>query len=63
MEFLLECDDEYWFPEDPRMAFSQPPGKPSKIVYFNQLIRLQQIHACALRTIVSFPSGYAVSQY
>lgn len=53
VELPLECDDEYWINEDPALAFKQPPGKPAKVAFFNCCIRLHQIHAFALRTIVS----------
>lgn len=53
LEFPIECDDEYWFKEGPEPAFKQPPGKPSLITAFNCQIRLSQIQACTLRTIVS----------
>ena len=52
VELPLECDDEYWINEDPELTFKQPPGKPSTISFFNCNIRLNQIHAFALRTIV-----------
>ena len=52
-----ECDDEYWFHDDPAQAFKQPAGKPSIISAFNALIRLMQIQAATLRTIVSRPAG------
>ncbi|KAI0752266.1 transcription factor domain-containing protein [Irpex lacteus] len=49
----LDVDDEYWYPEDPKLAFQQPPGKPSKVSYFISCLKLYQILARALRTIVS----------
>jgi hypothetical protein len=48
----VECDDEYWITDDPEQAFKQPTGKPSTVAYFNNLLRLNQILAFALRTIV-----------
>ncbi|KAI0741238.1 fungal-specific transcription factor domain-containing protein [Irpex lacteus] len=53
VDLPVECDDEYWETEDPNKAFKQPAGKPSKIAYFNCLIRQNQILAFALRTIYS----------
>ena len=50
----MECDDEYWINPDPNLAFKQPEGKPSTVVFFNCALRLAQIHAFALRTIVCF---------
>ena len=52
VDLPVECDDEYWENDDPSLAFKQPPNTPSKISYFNCLIRLNQILAFALRTIV-----------
>ena len=54
VDLPIECDDEYWINPDPNLAFKQPAGKPSKIVFFNCVMRLAQIHAFALRTIVCF---------
>ncbi|KAI0682880.1 fungal-specific transcription factor domain-containing protein [Cytidiella melzeri] len=53
LDLPVECDDEYWENEDPNLAFKQPLGKPSKVAYFNCLIRQNQILAFALRTIYS----------
>ena len=49
----IECDDEYWISPDGEPTFQQPPGKPSKISFFTSQLRLVQILAFALRTIVS----------
>ena len=56
----IECDDEYWENDDPELAFKQPPGKPSLVTFFNCFLRLNQILAFALRTIVSAISAYYV---
>ncbi|KAI0697708.1 hypothetical protein C8T65DRAFT_698033 [Cerioporus squamosus] len=48
---MTECDDEYWTPADPTLAFKQPPDRPSKIAFFNCLGRLLRILAFASRTI------------
>ena len=54
VDLPTEVDDEYWENEqDPDQAFKQPPGKPSLILYFVSFIKLNQILAIALRTIVS----------
>ncbi|KAI0073070.1 hypothetical protein K474DRAFT_1667005 [Panus rudis PR-1116 ss-1] len=53
LDFPVECDDEYWVIKGNEVKFRQPPGKPSKIAYFNCMIRLHQIIAFALRTIYS----------
>ena len=52
LDYPVECDDEYWVTPDPSMAFQQPPEKPSLIAFFNCMLRLNQIHAFAMRTIV-----------
>jgi hypothetical protein len=49
----MEVDDEYWVDPDPDKTFKQPPGKPSSISFFNAFLKLHQIAAFALRTIVS----------
>ncbi|KAK0210242.1 fungal-specific transcription factor domain-containing protein [Desarmillaria ectypa] len=51
VDFLIECDDEYWENQDPEKAFKQPPGRPSKIAYFNTALRLNQLLGFCLRTI------------
>ncbi|KAJ6458029.1 fungal-specific transcription factor domain-containing protein [Mycena vitilis] len=43
-----ECDDEYWEHEDPACAFRQPPGKPSRVAYFNAFLRLNNVLAFSL---------------
>ena len=53
LDLPAECDDEYWSPPDPKDAFKQPSGKPSKMSYFIAYLKLSQILAFALRTIVS----------
>lgn len=53
LDLPVECDDEYWSPKDPKDAFKQPPGKPSKMSFFIAYLKLSQILAFALRTIVS----------
>lgn len=53
IDLPTEVDDEYWENEhDPEQAFKQPPGKPSLLSYFVCFIKLNQILAIALRTIV-----------
>lgn len=48
------CDDEYWDnPDNPEDNFKQPPGKPSTTAYFIASVKLNQILAFALKTIVS----------
>ncbi|KAF5346558.1 hypothetical protein D9758_013447 [Tetrapyrgos nigripes] len=52
-DHLIECDDEYWEPEDGSQRFVQPAGKPSKISYWNAYLRLMEIFGFALLTIYS----------
>ena len=52
MDLPVECDDEYWITPDSEMAFKQPEGKPSTVAFFNINLRLKQIQAFALRTLV-----------
>ncbi|KAH9957115.1 fungal-specific transcription factor domain-containing protein, partial [Russula dissimulans] len=53
VDLPIECDDDYWETRDPVLAFRQPPGKPSKVSYFNHLIKINVLHSHALRTIYS----------
>ena len=53
LDLPAECDDEYWSTSDSKDAFKQPAGKPSKMSYFIAFLKLSQILAFALRTIVS----------
>lgn len=48
----IECDDEHWLSPDGEPLFQQPPGKPPKTTFFTNYIRLAQILAFAVRTIV-----------
>ncbi|KAF9647006.1 hypothetical protein BDM02DRAFT_3188339 [Thelephora ganbajun] len=60
LDLPVECDDEYWSPPDPKDAFKQPPGKPSKMSYFIAYLKLSQILAFALRTIYSINKSKAL---
>ncbi|THU96973.1 hypothetical protein K435DRAFT_778270 [Dendrothele bispora CBS 962.96] len=48
---LVECDDEYWEAQGSREAFTQPPGKPSIVSYWNCYLRLIEIYGFAQLTI------------
>ena len=48
-----ECDDEYWLTPEGEPLFKQPPGKPSRVTTFVCMLRLGQILALVMRTIVS----------
>jgi hypothetical protein len=53
IDFPVDCDDEYWENLDPEKAFKQPPNKPSKVSFFISYLKLNQVLAFALRTVVS----------
>lgn len=53
LDMPLECDDEYWEHPDPDKTFKQPPGKPSLVSHFVNVLKLNHILAFALRTIYS----------
>jgi hypothetical protein len=48
----LEIDDQYWETDDPALVVQQPAGIPSRVCAFTSLIKLSQIIAFALRTMV-----------
>ncbi|KAJ7763336.1 fungal-specific transcription factor domain-containing protein [Mycena metata] len=49
IEMPIECDDEYW--EHPTHPFQQPPGPPSKVVFFNRILRLNHLLAFSLKLL------------
>jgi hypothetical protein len=51
-ELLLEVDDEYWPTDTPRLPFKQPSGRPSATIAFNLWVKLTQVAAFAVRTLV-----------
>ena len=53
VDYPLEVDDEYWEHPDPKQRFKQPPRKPSLVTSFNLFVKLNQLLAFTLRTIVS----------
>ncbi|KAJ7483882.1 fungal-specific transcription factor domain-containing protein [Mycena galericulata] len=53
LELPIECDDEFWEPDDPAQAFKQPAGRPSRIKSFNCMIRLNNILAFSLKMLYS----------
>ena len=59
LDLPVDCDDEYWDHPDPEQRFKQPANKPSSVKSFILTIKLQQILAVSLRTIVSDPSSNA----
>jgi hypothetical protein len=52
VELPIEVDDEYWYHPDPVRCFEQPPGKPSLVTGFNQMIAIMRILGVALRVLV-----------
>ncbi|KAF8070504.1 fungal-specific transcription factor domain-containing protein [Lyophyllum atratum] len=51
VDLPLEVDDEYWEMENTALNFTQPKGVPAKIGVFNQIIKLSQVMAFALKTL------------
>ncbi|KAJ7673839.1 fungal-specific transcription factor domain-containing protein [Mycena polygramma] len=49
IDLPIECDDEYW--EHPTHPFQQPLGIPSRVTFFNMLIRLYHILAFSLKIL------------
>jgi len=47
----IECDDEFW--EHPTHPFQQPAGVPSRVTFFNTLMRLNHILSFTLRLLYS----------
>ncbi|KAJ7607700.1 hypothetical protein FB45DRAFT_763887, partial [Roridomyces roridus] len=53
-ELPIECDDEYWNPEDDgAQAFKQPEDKPSTITFFNCYLRLNNLLGFSLKMLYS----------
>ncbi|KAJ7144637.1 fungal-specific transcription factor domain-containing protein [Mycena epipterygia] len=48
---LIEVDDEHW--QDTSHPFQQPPGVPSRIAFFNALLRLSHLMAFTLKMLYS----------
>jgi hypothetical protein len=69
LDLPLEVDDEYWSGPN---AWTQPEGVPSTIAGFNHFLRLTQIMAFTVKTVVSHltcdtganltPTQYAVDR-
>ncbi|KAJ7467195.1 fungal-specific transcription factor domain-containing protein [Mycena latifolia] len=53
IDYPIECDDEYWEPPDPEMAFKQPPGKPSVLSFTASYLKLIEIIGISQKTIYS----------
>ncbi|KAJ7775771.1 fungal-specific transcription factor domain-containing protein [Mycena maculata] len=49
LEYPIECDDEYW--EHPSQPFRQPAGVPSRVAFFNTLLRLNNILGFCLKIL------------
>jgi hypothetical protein len=53
LDLPLEVDDEYWEGrQDSEKKFEQPRNIPSRIAAFNHFIKLTQIMAFTMRTMV-----------
>ncbi|KAJ7282774.1 fungal-specific transcription factor domain-containing protein [Mycena rebaudengoi] len=53
LDYPVECDDEFWEPADPSLAFKQPPGKPSVMTHVVMYMKLIEIIGMAQQTIYS----------
>ncbi|KAF7345735.1 Zn(2)-C6 fungal-type domain-containing protein [Mycena venus] len=51
VDYLIECDDEYWEHPDPRKRLRQPEGKPARVAFYNTYLRLMEILARVQQTI------------
>ncbi|TRM69375.1 fungal-specific transcription factor domain-containing protein [Schizophyllum amplum] len=51
LDLPIACDDEYWDTGDPNTSFKQPPGRPSKIEYFNQYLKLMEIYTATFVSV------------
>ncbi|KAF7368513.1 Zn(2)-C6 fungal-type domain-containing protein [Mycena venus] len=49
IDLPIECDDEYW--EHPTRPFQQPPDSPSRVTFFNTLMRLNHILSFSLKIL------------
>jgi hypothetical protein len=58
IDLPLEVDDQYWEADGSALAFRQPAGTPAKVAAFISLIKLSQIIAFALRTVVCANPSY-----
>ncbi|KIP05396.1 hypothetical protein PHLGIDRAFT_36445 [Phlebiopsis gigantea 11061_1 CR5-6] len=55
IDLPVECDDEYWTNDNPELMFKQPPGKPSTVSMFVQIIHLECILSRVYREIYRAP--------
>ncbi|THU80864.1 hypothetical protein K435DRAFT_844949 [Dendrothele bispora CBS 962.96] len=51
LDLPIECDDEYWETSDPNLAFKQPPGRPSNLIYWTNFLKLLEICSLIQRTV------------
>jgi hypothetical protein len=61
-EYPLEVDDEFWENDDSQLAFQQPPDKPSTIVAFNLWLRLTDIAASTMHSLVGHTHSVITSR-
>ncbi|VDC04177.1 unnamed protein product [Peniophora sp. CBMAI 1063] len=57
--YPIACDDEYWEPTDPALAFKQPEGRPSRMDYFVSLIELTQASGPGMNVLFAGAKGRA----
>ncbi|KAJ7758388.1 fungal-specific transcription factor domain-containing protein [Mycena metata] len=58
LDLPINCNDEYW--EHPVHPFQQPPSVPSQILYFNAILRLNNLLAACLKLLYSLSKVRAV---
>ncbi|THV03738.1 hypothetical protein K435DRAFT_247672 [Dendrothele bispora CBS 962.96] len=51
LDLPIECDDEYWETPDPNLAFKQPPGRPSNMIYWTNFLKLIEISSLVQRKV------------
>ncbi|KAJ7647977.1 fungal-specific transcription factor domain-containing protein [Roridomyces roridus] len=51
LDYPEECDDEYWEPEDPALAFKQPANKPSALAFRTAYLKLIEIIGIGQQTL------------
>ncbi|KAJ7149657.1 fungal-specific transcription factor domain-containing protein, partial [Mycena filopes] len=54
----IECDDEFW--EHPTRPFEQPPGVPSRVTFFNTILKLNHLLAFSLKLLYPLNKTRAV---
>ncbi|KAJ7187374.1 fungal-specific transcription factor domain-containing protein, partial [Mycena filopes] len=61
VELPIECDDEFW--EHPTRPFEQPPGVPSRVTFFNTILKLSHLLAFSLKMLYPLNKTRAVFSF